>query len=74
LKLGDLGEYSVELRKTKDGKMMIYRRRFDWGRNGKLLIPAGAYANVKKAFDWIQEQDGHTISLKPEEAAASAAR
>ena len=29
-----------------------------------LLIPATEYAHVKKVFDFVQEQDAYTISLK----------
>ncbi len=63
-KLGDVGTYSVEVRKTTDGRKLIYRRTFDWGRDNKLVIPAKVYANVKAAFDFVQEQDGYTIALK----------
>jgi hypothetical protein len=63
-KLADAGNYSVEVRKTVDGRKLIYRRRFEWGANKRLLIPAAAYENVKKIFDFVQEQDGYTIALK----------
>jgi hypothetical protein len=29
-----------------------------------LLVPAKSYESVKKVFDFVQEQDGYTISLK----------
>ena len=29
-----------------------------------LLLPAKSYEGVKKIFDFVQEQDGYTISLK----------
>lgn len=62
--LGDLGSYSAQVLKSKDGRKLIYRRRFDWGRENRLLLPAKAYPVVKQAFDFIQEQDGYTIALK----------
>jgi hypothetical protein len=63
-KLGDIGEYSVEVRKTVDGRKLIYRRHFDWGRGKRILFPPDQYAPIKQAFDAVQEQDRYTISLK----------
>jgi hypothetical protein len=63
-KLGNMGEYKVELRQTTDGRKLIYHRSFDWGENGKVLIPAESYSTVKKIFDFVQQQDGYTLSLK----------
>jgi hypothetical protein len=62
--IADLGAYSVEVRKTVDGRKLIYRRKFDFGRGLRVLLPASAYPNVKKVFDFIQEQDAYTIALK----------
>lgn len=59
-----IGQYAVEVMKTVDGRKLIYRRRFDFGRGGFLLVPASSYALVKSIFDFIQDQDGYTISLK----------
>lgn len=64
LNLGQIGDYTVEVRKTVDGRKLIYRRRFDFGRNGVILFPATEYTKVKQVFDTIQEQDRYTISLK----------
>ena len=60
----NMGEYKVKVLKTKDGRKLIYQRQFEWGRNMNLLLPVKAYENVKKIFDFVQEQDGYTISLK----------
>lgn len=62
--LGSVGDYQVEVRKTTDGRRVIYRRRFDWGRSNRLLIPAESYSAVKAAFDFVQEQDNYTLALK----------
>jgi len=64
-KLGNMGEYRVELRKTTDGRKLIYRRFFDWGENGNLLVPVESYSAIKKIFEFVQQQDGYTLSLKP---------
>jgi hypothetical protein len=63
-KINNVGEYSVKALKTTDGRKLIYQRKFDWGRNLNLVLPAKAYETVKKVFDFVQEQDGYTISLK----------
>jgi hypothetical protein len=71
LKAGTVGEYNADLLKTKDGRRLIYRRRFDWGLNGGILVDADNYGSVKKVFDSIQEQDAHTIALKQDIVAAN---
>ena len=63
-KLGNMGQYNVELRKTTDGRKIIYRRSFDWGESGNVLVPVESYPIVKKIFDFVQQQDGYTLSLK----------
>ncbi len=63
-KLGNMGEYKVSLLKTTDGRKIIYRRSFDWGENGNVLVPVESYPIVKKIFDFVQQQDGYTLSLK----------
>jgi hypothetical protein len=66
--LGAIGDYAVEVRKTVDGRRVIYRRRFDWGRDMRILFPASEYTRLKQAFDKIEEQDRYTISLKENES------
>ena len=61
---GKVGGYTVDVRKTTDGRKVIYSRKFEWGNEGQVLLPADSYAQVKKIFDFVQEQDGYTISLK----------
>lgn len=63
-KLGDFGNYSVEVKKTTDGRKLIYRRTFVWGRGNRLLLPPAAYSALKKAFDFVEEQDNYTLALK----------
>jgi hypothetical protein len=62
--LGNTGEYKTELRKTTDGRKLIYKRHFEFGKDQTLLMPATAYAQVKKVFDFVQEQDNFSLSLK----------
>jgi len=62
--LGGVGAYSVNVRKTLDGKTVIYKRNFDWGRHMNILIPASEYSHINQVFDFVQEQDGYTIALR----------
>jgi hypothetical protein len=63
-KLSDVGNYTVDVRKTNHGRTLIYRRQFEWGSGNRLLIPARSYPLMKKVFDFVQDQDSYTISLK----------
>jgi hypothetical protein len=62
--INGIGAYSVKVLKTADGRKLMYERKFDWGRGMNLLIPAKSYDTLKKVFDFVQEQDSYTISLK----------
>jgi hypothetical protein len=63
-KIGDIGIYTADVRKSKDGRVLFYKRRFDWGYHAPTVIPAEHYSQVKKVFEFIQEQDNYTIALK----------
>jgi Domain of Unknown Function with PDB structure (DUF3857)/Transglutaminase-like superfamily len=63
-RLADVGNYSVEVRKTVDGRTLIYKRRFEWGFDKKVLLPVKAYPVVKQIFEFVQQQDDYTIALK----------
>ncbi|HEX4595801.1 MAG TPA: DUF3857 domain-containing protein [Bryobacteraceae bacterium] len=62
---GKIGSYTVQVQKTTDGRKLIYRRHFEFGRDQTLLLSASAYPQIKKVFDFMQDQDNYTISLKP---------
>ena len=62
--LGEVGNYKVEAGITADGKKLVYKRWFDWGRQNKLLINVAAYPNVKKVFDFVEEQDSHAMAFR----------
>ena len=60
----NIGEYAVTVARTKDGRKIIYQRKFDWGRNMNILTPATTYDTIKKIFDYVQQQDNFTLTLK----------
>jgi hypothetical protein len=51
------------VRKTADGRKLIYRRHLVFGRKGLVLIPRTQYQNVKRVFSAIEERDAYTIAL-----------
>lgn len=61
--LPDLGGYSGMFATSLDGTTLLFRRQFEFGRNGTLNFPASEYPALKKAFDSISERDGTAISL-----------
>lgn len=60
----NIGKYEVKLGTTKDDRTLIYRRNFFFGGNESILFPATSYAQLKKIFDILHQQDDHTITLK----------
>jgi hypothetical protein len=60
----DVGAYNVAVAKTPDGRKIVYRRKFDWGRNMNIILPASAYDSLKKILDFVQQQDSFTVTLK----------
>ena len=64
LNFGKPGRYSVELKVSTDGRVLKYNRELVFGDNGFLLFPKSAYAQVKRAFDKISEEDGKSLTLK----------
>jgi hypothetical protein len=63
-KFGAVGSYIVDVKKSADGRKLIYRRHFEWGVDKNIVFPLETYPQIKKVFDFMQEQDNYTISLK----------
>ncbi|HZT60953.1 MAG TPA: DUF3857 and transglutaminase domain-containing protein [Pyrinomonadaceae bacterium] len=69
-----VSKYEPRTMITKDGRTLIYERKFFFGQSGSqnlLIFPTNAYGNLKAYFDAVQKEDNHTILLK--QAAATAA-
>jgi hypothetical protein len=43
---------------------LIYKRKFYFGGNGKILFPVSVYQPMKNLFDGFHKADTHTITLK----------
>lgn len=67
---GQVTGYQPSIGVSKDGKMLIYKRRFFFGAGGNILFPVKTYPDLKSLFDTINKEDNHTITLK--QAAANA--
>ncbi|MDT5156705.1 MAG: hypothetical protein QOH51_1062 [Acidobacteriota bacterium] len=72
---GDLSKYEPLASITKDGRTLVYTRKFYFGKGGasSLLFPVTIYPNLKNYFDQINKEDGHTLALKQGAATTAAA-
>lgn len=71
---GPVSSYEPRAAVTKDGRTLIYKRKFFFNPhndNGLIVFPAASYPQLKQYFDQVHKEDGHTISLKQGAAAAA---
>lgn len=66
---GEILQYKPTLGVTKDGRTLLYTRKFFFAGS---FIPSASYAQLKNIFDEIHKQDNHTILLKAATATADA--
>ena len=65
-KLGQVGEYAVNIRTDEQQANLFYERKFTWGNEQKTYFAASAYGALKQAFDMMHEADNHTMTLRKE--------
>ena len=53
---------------TKDGKTIIYKRDFYFGKNGFVHFPVASYQGVKALFDAFHKVNTHQLTLKQDTA------
>ncbi|HEX8141649.1 MAG TPA: DUF3857 domain-containing protein [Pyrinomonadaceae bacterium] len=70
---GALSKYVPKVFVTQDGRALIYKRDFTFGRQEVVLFPASTYPALKEYFDLMNKADAHTITLKQGAATAAAA-
>jgi Domain of Unknown Function with PDB structure (DUF3857)/Transglutaminase-like superfamily len=70
---GQIAGYEPKAMVTKDGRTVVYERKFFFGKGGanSLLFAPGVYPNLKAFFDAVNKQDGHTLAVKQAAATAS---
>jgi transglutaminase-like putative cysteine protease len=66
---GAMSEYKPATQITKDGRTLIWARKFHFGAKDKdgattLLFPVESYPALKAYFDEVTKRDGTTIALK----------
>jgi len=64
--LGQTGSYQVSIGVTDEQASVVYKRKFEWGREGKLYFPVKSYPVLKQAFDGLHEMDNHLLTLRKE--------
>jgi Domain of Unknown Function with PDB structure (DUF3857)/Transglutaminase-like superfamily len=61
---GAIADYKPVLAISKDGKSLVYKRKFFFGGGGMILFPVEGYGQLKNFFDTLHKQDNHTVTLK----------
>lgn len=64
LTAGPIGACEARVFVTNTNDQLVFKRKFFFCGNDSLYFPASGYAQLKKYFDAIYEQDNHTITLK----------
>lgn len=67
-----ISEYKVNIKASKDQRLLIYNRSFYFGGNEAILFPAANYHLLKDYFDRVYKADNHAITLKQGAATAQA--
>jgi hypothetical protein len=66
-----ISEYKPSASVSKDGRTVIYRRKFYFGGGGNILFPVTSYGQLKTYFDQLHKQDNHILTLKQDAATAA---
>ena len=59
-----IGVLDVKINFDRSKNVILYKRNFHFGGNGKILFPSSIYQPLKNLFDAFHKADAHTISLK----------
>src|SRR2546421_5017557 len=62
---------TIKMGISKDGRTLFYKRTFFFGGGNNILFPSQSYAGIKTLFDFINQANNHTITLKQATATAS---
>ena len=55
--------YKARIEVTQDGRAIVYKRSFFFGKGGTVLYPASSYPQIRNYFDAVQKHDSHAIVL-----------
>jgi len=73
---GPMSKYEPKAAVTKDGRTLVYGRKFYFGTGGDQMLRfnVGVYPTLKNYFDQVNKQDGHTIALRQGAATATGSK
>ncbi len=60
----NIGSLDINIGIDRATNALIYKRKFHFGGNGKILFPVSVYQPMKNLFDGFHKADTHTITLK----------
>ncbi|CAN5734013.1 hypothetical protein BH20ACI4_BH20ACI4_07740 [soil metagenome] len=60
----NIGSLDISIGVDKAANALVYKRKFHFGGNGKILFPVSVYQPMKNLFDGFHKADTHTITLK----------
>ena len=68
---GDLSKYEPSAGTGNNGRVLVYKRKFYFGKDDLMLrFPVTTYPALKNYFDMVNKGDAHTIALKQGAAAS----
>lgn len=59
-----IGSLDIAITHNKTKNSLIYRRKFHFGGDERILFPVESYPALKNMFDMFHKADAHTITLK----------
>src|SRR6185295_2938351 len=68
---GKISDYKGTMGVTKDGKQLVYNRKFFFGGGDAIIFPVETYSKLKTYFDLVHQADNHTLTLKQSAATAA---
>ena len=66
-----IGSDEVSMGVTKDGKTLVYKRKFSFGNDGYIQFPVSSYPILKQFFESFNSVDVHQLTLKQATVAAA---
>jgi hypothetical protein len=66
-----IGSDEVSMGVTKDGKTLVYKRKFSFGNDGYIQFPVSSYPILKQFFEAFNSVDVHQLTLKQATVAAA---
>ena len=62
--ISNVGKYIASLGITTDARVLVYKRNFTFGLEGRIMFRPHNYQALKKIFDTMRELDEHMVAIK----------